>query len=105
MADKVLFSSATDDWATPQDLFDKLDRTFKFTLDVCASEENHKCARYFTKEQDGLEQDWGGDYMVQSALWPRDWQVGSKMRRKSRDLRHVIAGSYRHEMVAGVYCE
>lgn len=61
MADKVLFSSATDDWATPQDLFDKLDRTFKFTLDVCASEENHKCARYFTKEQDGLKQDWGGE--------------------------------------------
>ena len=47
----------------------------------------------------------GGDYMVQSALWPRDRQVGSKMRRKSRNIRHVIAGSYRHEMVAGVYCE
>lgn len=60
MADKVLFSSATDDWATPQALFDALDRTFRFTLDVCASEENHKCAKYFTKEQDGLKQDWGG---------------------------------------------
>lgn len=60
MADKVLFSSATDNWATPQYLFDKLDKTFNFTLDVCASEENHKCARYFTKEQDGLKQDWGG---------------------------------------------
>lgn len=104
MADKVLFSSATDDWATPQDLFDRLDETFGFTLDVCASEDNHKCAKYFTKEQDGLKQDWGGgDYMVQSALWPRDWQVGSKVRRASRNLRHVIASSDGHEMVAGVY--
>lgn len=106
MADKVLFSSATDDWATPQALFDALDRTFRFTLDVCASEENHKCAKYFTKEQDGLKQDWGGgDYMVQSALWQRDWQMGSKMRRASWNLRHVIAGSNRHKVVAGVYCE
>lgn len=55
-----LFTSTTDDWATPQDLFDQLDRTFHFTLDVCASESNAKCERYFTAEQDGLKQDWGG---------------------------------------------
>ena len=55
-----LTSSNTDEWATPQDLFDALDATFHFTLDPCATPENAKCAKFYTKEQDGLKQDWGG---------------------------------------------
>lgn len=55
-----LFSSATDDWGTPQNLFDDLDNEFGFELDVCASHENHKCDRYFTHANDGLAQDWRG---------------------------------------------
>ena len=54
------FSSATDLWATPQDFFDKLDAEFGFELDVCATPENAKCPRYFTKEMDGLAQEWKG---------------------------------------------
>lgn len=55
-----LMTSTTDEWATPQGLFDKLNAVFNFTLDVCATPDNTKCAKYFTKEQDGLKQDWGG---------------------------------------------
>ena len=55
-----MFSSATDEWATPQELFDQLNNEFHFTLDVCATKENAKCAHFFTKEQDGLVQDWTG---------------------------------------------
>lgn len=29
-------------------------------MDPCATDQNHKCERYFTKEENGLEQDWGG---------------------------------------------
>ena len=47
-------------WATPQAFFDELDKEFHFTLDPCASHENHKCAKYYTAEQDGLAQDWSG---------------------------------------------
>jgi phage N-6-adenine-methyltransferase len=57
---KGLFTSTTDDWATPQDFFDKLDKEFHFDLDVCADSNNHKCEKYFTKEQDGLSQEWEG---------------------------------------------
>lgn len=57
----VHFSSATDDWETPIDFFRQYDEVYHFTLDVCASEKNAKCARYFTKEQDGLKQDWGNE--------------------------------------------
>ena len=60
MITKGLMSSNTDDWATPQTLFDKLDKVFHFTLDPCATPQNAKCAKFFTKEQDGLKQDWGG---------------------------------------------
>lgn len=56
----AMFSSARQDWATPQDLFDELNEEFHFNLDPCASAENHKCERYFTEEDNGLLQEWGG---------------------------------------------
>ena len=55
-----MFSSSTDLWATPQDFFDRLNAEFDFDIDVCASPNNAKCERYFTKEQDGLSRSWGG---------------------------------------------
>lgn len=61
MINTGLFTSNTDQWSTPQDFFDKLNDEFHFTLDVCADDTNHKCDKYFTKEQDGLVQDWGGE--------------------------------------------
>jgi len=60
MVTKGLFSSNTDEWATPQWVFDKWNDSFHFTLDPCADDQNHKCERYYTKEQDGLQHDWGG---------------------------------------------
>lgn len=56
------FSSATDDWATPLTTFRQLEALHgPFDLDVCASPENAKCARFYTIEQDGLAQDWVAD--------------------------------------------
>lgn len=60
MNTELMFSSATDLWATPQALFDGLDLEFHFTLDACALPENAKCKAYFSPEQDGLAQKWGG---------------------------------------------
>ena len=64
MGKEVLFSSRSEDWETPQEFFDKLDAEFHFTLDPCASAENHKCELYFTKEQNGLQESWGGEQSV-----------------------------------------
>lgn len=58
MVNKALFSHKTDEWETPQDLFDELDREFGFEIDVCATEQNHKCERFYDQEFDGLAQDW-----------------------------------------------
>ena len=54
------FESATVEWPTPQDLFDKLDAEFGFTTDVAATPDNAKCKHYYTQEQDGLKQTWRG---------------------------------------------
>ena len=35
MINKGLFSSNTDEWSTPQELFNELDKEFHFTLDPC----------------------------------------------------------------------
>lgn len=56
----VHFSSATDLWATPQDFFDRLNAEFGFETDVCATDENAKCPKYFTEATDGLAQQWTG---------------------------------------------
>jgi site-specific DNA-methyltransferase (adenine-specific) len=60
MINSGLFTSNTDQWATPQDFFDKLNDEFHFDLDVCATPENAKCEKYFTKDDDGLSQQWWG---------------------------------------------
>jgi site-specific DNA-methyltransferase (adenine-specific) len=57
----LMFSSATDQWATPQAFFNEWNSVFNFTLDVCADADNAKCARFFDRETNGLAQDWSLD--------------------------------------------
>lgn len=56
----VMYSSKSDEWATPQSFFDELNKEFNFTLDPCATDDNHKCEKYYTMDQDGLLKNWGG---------------------------------------------
>lgn len=72
MINKGLFTSNTDMWATPQDLFDELDAEFHFELDVCATAENAKCKRYFTPEIDGLRQNWRGGTVFMNPPYGRN---------------------------------
>lgn len=57
---KALFSSKKEDWETPQDFFDELNKEFKFDLDPCADSKNAKCKLFFTKEENGLVKNWEG---------------------------------------------
>lgn len=56
-----MFTSRTDEWGTPQALFDSLHAEFNFTLDASATAENCKLARYFSLKDDGLRQSWAGE--------------------------------------------
>jgi site-specific DNA-methyltransferase (adenine-specific) len=51
--------SKTDNWATPQYLYDEYNAKYQLTCDAAASARNTKCPKFFTKKQDGLKQDWG----------------------------------------------
>lgn len=60
MNNDLMFSSKTDLWATPQEFFDRLNKVFRFDVDVCALPENAKCVSYYSPDDDGLKQDWRG---------------------------------------------
>lgn len=56
----TLYSHNSDEWETPQALFDEYDSIFDFDLDACATPENAKCSKYYTIKDDGLAQEWRG---------------------------------------------
>ena len=58
---KALFSSEKMDWETPDELFEELNKEFRFTVDVASSHENAKTRRHYTQEENGLLQNWGGE--------------------------------------------
>lgn len=72
MITEALFSSKTDNWATPQNFFDELNKEFHFTLDPCADEKNHKCEKFFTRKENGLLQDWSGESVFVNPPYGRE---------------------------------
>ena len=49
------------EYGTPQQFFDTLNNEFHFTLDACASAENAKCEKFYSKHEDSLDRDWSKD--------------------------------------------
>lgn len=54
----VHHKSQNDCWATPSDFFQKILARFPFVLDACAEPWSAKCARYYTRDDDGLASPW-----------------------------------------------
>lgn len=73
---KVHYSSNTNEWSTPIETFQELNKEFNFTLDPCSTKENAKCEKYFTIEDNGLLQDWSNDVVFMNPPYGReikDW--------------------------------
>lgn len=85
-----MFSSKSNEWATPQDLFDKLNEEFNFTLDPCATDENAKCDRYCTIEEDGLKQSWKGETVFCNPPY-------------GKEISAWVEKSYKESIGGGVY--
>lgn len=72
MLNDSLYSSDKMDWGTPIFLFKKLNNYFNFTLDPCCSNENKKCEKYYTIEQDGLNQNWSNEIVFMNPPYGRE---------------------------------
>lgn len=79
----VHFSSKTSEWGTPQGFYDELDKEFGFTLDPCATEANTKCARFYTKVDDGLSRSWEGERVFMNPPYGRE--IGKWVKKASEE--------------------
>lgn len=61
MINESMFTSKSAEYETPWTFFKRLDDVFHFTLDVCATEKNKKCEKFFSKEDNGLIRSWAGE--------------------------------------------
>lgn len=57
----ILPRGGNQEWCTPRPLFEKMNELYQYTIDAAASPENALLPRYYTREQDGLAQDWTGE--------------------------------------------
>ena len=70
--ESVHIMSETNEWSTPQYLFDELNYEFNFTLDPCATDDNAKCKKYYIIEDDGLKQDWSNEIVFMNPPYGRE---------------------------------
>jgi phage N-6-adenine-methyltransferase len=61
----AVFSSQSDEWETPDELFAELSKEFYFTLDAAANAENTKCEIYFGP----------GSWLTEDALSMPNWGI------------------------------
>ena len=60
------------DWGTPKKLFEYLNDLYEFELDPCSNGSNALCETFFTEEDDGLSQDWGGKRVFMNPPYNRE---------------------------------
>lgn len=82
-----MFTSNTDNWATPIKLFEELNSIYNFTLDPCSSHENHKCSKYFTIEENGLNQCWDNEIVFMNPPYGKEIPLWIK---KASEIKNGI---------------
>lgn len=88
VAGAAAMTSDREDWETPQALFDKLDAKYHFTLDPCATPENAKCKRFYTKEENGLTKSWAGEIVFCNPPYSR--KIGEWVKKAAEEEADVV---------------
>ena len=105
--DRILYSRKSDEWETPQNLFNDLHNEFNFTLDAAASDELHKCPKYYTASDDGLAQSWEHERVFVNppyskiATWVKKMLYGTQKARRAHCF--INAGKDRHTIFSRLY--
>lgn len=68
----LMFSSDNNEWYTPNDFFDQLNKEFNFTLDPCSTHENAKCRKHYTIKENGLNQSWTGEIVFMNPPYGKE---------------------------------
>ena len=68
----VHFSSKTNEWTTPINFYNELNKEFNFTLDPCCTKDNAKCKKFYTKNDDGLSKDWSKEIVFMNPPYGRE---------------------------------
>ena len=101
----VHFSSKTPEWATPQDVFDKLNIEFRFTLDPAATKKNAKCKRFYTTKENGLKQPWKDERVFVNPPYGR--VIGAWVEKMATGggfgVCRTASCAYRHSMVSRLH--
>ena len=84
----VHFSSKTNEWDTPKDFYETLDREFHFTLDPATNGTNSKCARFYTQADDGLAQSWDNEAVFCNPPYGRE--IGRWIEKASKATGGVV---------------
>lgn len=89
---EVLFSKKSDEWSTPQWLFEQMNSEHGFTLDPAATLENSKCTKFFTLEEDGLSKDWQGETVFINPPYSKcyDWIKKAHSEAKKENTKIVM---------------
>lgn len=78
----------TEDWITPEPIFQALDEEFKFTLDPCADPVNAKCTTFFTKEENGLKHSWVGHRVFMNPPYGR--KISQWIKKAYQESQHGV---------------
>lgn len=98
-----MFSSKSDEWETPQWLFDELNNEFNFTLDPCATEQNHKVSNYLTKDDNSLAISWGGKECFAIRHIAKLISGLKKLLEKQEMIIHLLFYLFLVEQIQGIF--
>jgi len=83
----VHYSSEKMDWGTPDELYSKLSRIYRFDLDAAADKANAKCKRFYSVNDCGLTGTWAG-----ARVWcnpPYGRQIGKWVQKAANEAHHA----------------
>lgn len=87
---KIAKSSRTEEYGTPLEMYQKLNKIFKFKIDPATTPDNPlRTEVFYTKEQDGLKKEWNRNTFINPPFGKKDKKNG-----KETDITNWIYHMY-----------
>lgn len=80
------------DWETPPEVYDPLNKEFKFTLDPCATKKSAKAPLFFDEKMNGLDQDWGTHRVFMNPPYGKEIYAWTRKAREASEQGALVVG-------------